>query len=257
MKKFCPLASGSKGNSIYLETEEKKVLIDFGITPKYAQEALSKIGVDLQEIDAIFISHEHSDHIKGLETLSLPIPVIASRETAKVIYRQMALDLPFKLFTSGEPFIFGDLKVMPFQVHHDTIDPVGFRMESGGYVIGVCTDLGHVTPIVKHYLEGVCLLYIEANHDPSMVHACSRPNVYKQRVLSRQGHLSNSECARLIFDLWHEGLEVVYLAHLSSECNSPVVARREVEEALSTHKLPLIHIALQDQPSPVTSFIVI
>lgn len=231
---YCPLASGSKGNSIYLGTKNTKILIDAGLSFKTIKERLSLINVDIGEIEAILITHEHTDHIRGLETFAskLSIPILANSDTAKAIYSLYELPSKFKIFSTGESFEFGDLEVHPFSVQHDAIDPVGFTVKAENRKIGFCTDLGFATTLVKNQLQGCDHLYIEANHEPSMVHASARPFVYKKRVLSRQGHLSNEECASLLDEIYHMGLKSVHLAHLSSECNAPDLALKIIGEKL-------------------------
>lgn len=231
---FCPLASGSKGNSIYLGTKEAKILIDAGVGPRILAERLGQLGVDLGQIDAILITHEHTDHIKGLESLALKrgIPVFANSDTAKGIYAALHVCPKFKIFSTGEKFQFADLAILPFSVQHDTLDPVGFAIQVGNLKLGFCTDLGFVTPLVEKQLEGCDYLLIEANHEPAMVHASARPLIYKQRVLGRQGHLSNEQCADLLSKVQHSGLKHVHLAHLSSECNAPKRALEVVRQKL-------------------------
>ena len=231
---FCPLASGSKGNSIYLGTGKTKILVDAGISLKDLTERLLKIGVEVQSIDAVLITHEHIDHIRGISALCRKwnIPVFANRETAKAIAAVSTFMPKFKIFSTGESFQFEDVKVHPFSIQHDAIEPVAFTFEFGKLKVGVCADLGFATTLVTHQLQNCDYLYVEANHQPSMVHASSRPMVYKQRVLSRQGHLSNEESAKLISDVHHEKLKHVYLAHLSSECNTPELALKIITETL-------------------------
>jgi phosphoribosyl 1,2-cyclic phosphodiesterase len=252
MNGFCPLASGSKGNSIFIGTEKTRVLIDVGISLSTLVNRLAQIDVELQSIQAILITHEHSDHIAGLASLSqkLKIPILANAETAKGIYAAVGLRSCFKIFTTGETFQFGDLEVHPFSVPHDTLDPVAFIVETGGVKIGFCTDLGHVTSLVKKQLEQSDYLYLEANHQPSMVHASNRPHVLKQRILGKQGHLSNEQCATLLTSLYHGKLKHVHLAHLSSECNSEEVALQVVREALTANGQSVdLSIAYQDRIS--------
>jgi len=249
---FCPLASGSKGNCIYVGTKETKILIDAGLSLKQIEERLQEIGVDLKDIDAILVTHEHSDHIKAIPALGckLGIPVFANGDTAKAIYDILGEAPRFKIFSTGELFEFGDMEFSPFNVQHDAMDPVAFTLRLGNIKIGICTDLGFVTSLVINQLRGCDYLYVEANHQPSMVHACNRPMVYKQRVLSRQGHLSNDECAELLAKVWHHGLKKVYLAHLSSECNHPELALKIIQEKLAAHPIaPEVSIAFQDQIS--------
>lgn len=255
---FCPLASGSKGNALYLGTPKAKILIDVGISKKSLSARLEEIGVALTDIDAVIITHEHHDHIHGLKSLykAKNIPIFTNRLTAKQLATQLQFLPKFKIFTTAEPFSFLDIKIEPFSVQHDTVDPVGLVIEIGEKKIGICTDLGFVTPIVKAKLKGSHYLYVESNHQPNMVHACKRPQVYKQRVLSRTGHLSNEECAQLLYDLYHPDLRSIYLAHLSSECNHPELALKIVEERLlqKTKTLPNIMIAYQDKVSEKIDF---
>lgn len=234
MKGFCPLASGSKGNSIYLGTEQTKILVDAGLSGKALIQKLSEINVDISEIDGILISHEHIDHIQGLKVLALRlgIPILANAETAKGIVGALHDCPKFKIFATGETFEFGDLEIHPFSIQHDTLDPVAFTIKTAGLKLGFCTDLGFVTTLVSTQLRDCDYLYVEANHQPSMVHASARPMVYKQRVLSRTGHLSNEACGQLLSQVYHPGLKHVHLAHLSSECNTPEVAINVVQGIL-------------------------
>lgn len=249
MKGFCPLASGSKGNATYVGTEDTKILIDVGISAKALLAKLGEINVDIGQIDAILVTHEHTDHIKGLLTVAkkLSIPVFANSDTAKGIYAALGDHPRFKIFSTGETFVFGDLEIHPFSIQHDTLDPVAFSIQTAGYKLGFCTDLGFATTLVKNHLQGCDYLVLESNHEPSMVHASARPMVYKQRVLSRQGHLSNQACAELLEEILHPGLKHVHLAHLSSECNSPDLALKITLEKLSEKgKGVQVSIAHQD-----------
>lgn len=177
MKGFCPLASGSKGNCIYLGTEQTKILIDAGLSAKAIIAKLAQINVDIAEIDAILVTHEHSDHIQGLKVLAFKygIPVFCNTETAKGIVDYLHECPKFKIFTTGETFEFGDLEIHPFTIQHDTLDPVAFTIRTGSLKMGFCTDLGFVTSLVANHLQECDYLYVEANHQPSMVHACARP----------------------------------------------------------------------------------
>lgn len=257
MEGFCPLASGSKGNCIYVGTKKTKILIDAGLSTKAICERLSKINVDITEIQAILISHEHGDHIQALKVLSkkYDIPIIANAQTAKAIVDHFHITPKFKIFITGEPFCFGDIEIHPFSIQHDARDPVAFTLRFDSIKIGVCTDLGFVTKLVENHLTNCNLLYVEANHQPSMVHASSRPMVYKQRVLGRTGHLSNEACGELLSSVAHDGLKQIYLAHLSSECNTPEVAHNTVSEILLKHSIVLpITVALQECPTTPTKF---
>lgn len=257
MKGFCPLASGSKGNCVYLGTNHTKLLIDAGISAKAIQARLSEINVDLTDIDAILVTHEHMDHILGLKTLAYKkgIPIFANHETAKGIV-EVFHDCPkFKIFSTGETFEFGDLEIHPFSIQHDTLDPVAFTIRIDSLKLGFCTDLGFATSLVQAQLLDCDYLYIESNHEISMVHSSARPMVYKQRVLSRSGHLSNEACGNLLTHVYSSKLKHAHLAHLSSECNSHEVAKKIVGGILEKNGISLdITVAPQDRISKAISF---
>lgn len=255
MHGFCPLASGSKGNSIFLGTEQTRVLIDAGISAAALTRKLEEIAIPLNTIQAILITHEHTDHIQGLSVLAErhKIPIFANAETAKGICAALRIRPQFKIFTTGEAFSFGDLEIHPFSIPHDTLDPVAFTIHTHSLKLGFCTDLGYVTSLIEKQLQRCDYLYLEANHQPSMVHSSHRPAIYKERVLGKQGHLSNEACGQLLASIVHAGLKHVHLAHLSSECNTPEVALRVVQEALSPHSVDL-SIAYQEKVSKAILF---
>lgn len=255
MEGFCPLASGSKGNALYLGTKTTRILIDAGIRVSTLEKRLASIGVSLDTIEAVLITHEHSDHIQALPVLTkkYSIPILTNAETAKGIMGALSIRPRFKIFTTGETFLFKGLEIFPFSVPHDTLDPVGFTIRTPEFKLGICADLGYVTTLIQKALEGCDYLYLEANHHPNMVHACPRPRIYKERVLGRQGHLSNVDCATLLQKIKHPGLKRVYLAHLSSECNAEEVALQTVRQVLEDHPASL-HVAYQDVPSEKSVF---
>jgi phosphoribosyl 1,2-cyclic phosphodiesterase len=247
---FCPLGSGSKGNCIYVGTEHVKILIDAGLSTKQIQLRLAQINVDIADIDAILVTHEHGDHIQGLKVLAfkMGIPIFANSETAKGIVEYLHECPKLKIFSTGETFEFGDIEIHPFSVQHDTLDPVAFTMRTRGLKLGFCADIGYVTTLVQHQLRDCDYLYVEANHQPSMVHASARPMVYKQRVLSRVGHLSNEGCGNLLRDVAHAGLKHVHLAHLSQECNAPETALEVIKGILENSGIHLeMCVAPQDR----------
>ncbi len=256
MKGFCTLASGSKGNVFYLKTERTKILIDVGLSLKNIKEKLAVLNSEISEIEAILITHEHSDHIKGLEQIikNFDIPIITNHETAKAICDLVSIKPKFKIFCTGEPFLFQDIEFKPFSVQHDTADPVGFILQNQKLKIGLCTDLGCMTSSILHQLKKLDYLILESNHDVDLVHASSRPDVYKQRVLSRVGHLSNLEAAKTIETIYHHGLKKVFLAHLSEECNRHELALSQVKAHLLEKGIQLdLEIASQDQHSTFIS----
>lgn len=251
------MASGSKGNVLYLGTNRTKILIDAGLSAKAIREKLAEIHVDISEIEAVLVTHEHGDHIRGISTLAgkYGIPVFANSDTAKAICSQLETRPKFKIFSTGETFVYKDLEIHPFSVQHDTLDPVAFTVQIGAVKMGICTDLGFVTTLVQSHLQRCDYVFIEANHEPSLVHGCARPMVYKKRVLGRQGHLSNEACAVLIKEIMHPNLKKIYLAHLSSECNRPNLAIKTVRQHLKdTGREVPISLALQDSVSEAIFF---
>ncbi len=251
-----PLASGSKGNALYLGTKRAKLLFDAGLSAKAIQMRLAEIGVRLEEIDAIVVSHEHTDHVSGLPTLTgkFGIPIFANRDTAEAIFVQLEIQPTCTLFFTGEAFSFKDVEIFPFNVRHDAVDPVGFTISYEGLKIGICTDLGIATTSIAKHLAQCDYLLLEANHDVNMVYASSRPAVYIERVLSRQGHLSNPESATLLKEVWHTGLKHIFLAHLSSECNTPEIALETVRKVLPSDITTRISIAHQQERSAMIAF---
>lgn len=257
MKGFCPLGSGSKGNCTYLGTQNTKILIDAGLSGKAIKERLSQINVDICDIDAILITHEHSDHIQGLRVLALKygIPVFANTKTAEGIVDHFHDCPKFKIFSTGETFEYGDLEIHPFSVQHDTLDPVAFTVKTGNLKMGFCTDLGFATTLVANHLHDCDYLVLEANHQISMVHSSARPMVYKQRVLGKSGHLSNDACGNLLAQISTPRLKKVYLAHLSSECNTPETALTVTKEILDQKGIKLnIAVAPQEKISQPVLF---
>lgn len=236
---FCPLASGSKGNCTFVGTGNTKLLIDAGISARSTQQRLAHLGVDLADIDAIVLTHDHIDHIAGLRVLArkLSVPIVCNFETARGLTHCFGKIARCKIFRTGEPFEIGDFRLLPFSIQHDTGDPVGFVLETlEGQIfvkIGICTDLGFVTSLVADHLKECCCLHIEANHDPELVNLSLRPALYKQRVLGRMGHLSNRACAELLQRVAHAKLQRVYLAHLSEECNRQDLALNTVAAGLA------------------------
>ena len=251
MSFFCPLASGSKGNSSLLKTKNGSLLIDAGLSARSLSERLCALGTSLEDIKAIFITHEHHDHISGLKSLAFKysIPIIANYATAEAIVEALGDCPSFKIFTTDEPFEFLGMEIYPFSVRHDGVDPVGLSIKVEGKKLGICTDIGFVTHTVRHHLQASNIMYIEANHQIEMVHASNRPELYKRRVLGPTGHLSNEAAGRLLVDVASSSLEHVFLAHLSSECNTPETSLRVVSGILGPDLCSQIKLSIAYQDS--------
>ena len=229
-----PLASGSKGNSIYVETGDTRLLIDAGLAASAIGHRLSAIGVDPSSIDALLVTHEHTDHVRGAGAFArrYRIPLVTSCITARSIPSQLK-NLDVMEFESGCSFAFRDILIDPFPLTHDAADPVGFLLSSREGRIGVATDLGTVTRLVREKLRECAVLVLESNHDEEMLLNGPYPWHLKQRIRSRHGHLSNRETLELLFDLAHDGLEALVMAHLSEVNNHPDKVTEVTEAFLS------------------------
>ncbi len=252
--KLSLLASGSKGNAVYLESGETRLLIDAGLSAVEIIRRLGMIGVDPSTLNAILVSHDHSDHTRGAGILArkLKVPLIASQPT-----RQAAAALLKKCdaveFESGAAFAYRDLLIDPFPITHDAADPVGFVIESSEGRIGFATDLGIVTRLVTEKLKNCRLLVIEANHDEEMLMNGPYPWHLKQRIKSRHGHISNNESMQLLEELLHERLEGVFLAHLSETNNDPRLPEAAAGRLLGSQNCcsPELFIGNQYAPSGI------
>ena len=249
------LGSGSAGNCAYVETEEARILIDAGFSLRQIRQRLATIGRAPENLTAILVTHEHSDHINGLAALSqkLRVPVYCNRPTQEAIEFQLQTKLDCRLFETRNSFDVGDITVETFDILHDAQDPVGFLLRAPGVNIGFLTDLGQVTKLVLERLRAANVLLLEANHDIKMLQDCPhRPWSLKQRILSRHGHLSNEAAADAAEQLMSAKFRHLYLAHLSRECNRPALAHRVMNERLQ--KIGAYHVRLglasQSVPCP-------
>ena len=226
------LASGSSGNAILVSHGETHLLVDCGISCLRIKRALAALGLSAADLTGILITHEHSDHICGLETLfkQFHLPVYCSGGTARQLsYRIAFLDEVLTAFVPGQPFVLGEITVTPFATPHDAAESVGYTFAADGRKAAVVTDLGVVTSIVEDAVAGSHLMVAESNHDPDMVRSGPYPYYLKQRILGQQGHLSNADCAAFCKRV---GAKTVILAHLSAENNRPSLALRTVREML-------------------------
>lgn len=256
--RFNILGSGSSGNATLLEAGETRVLVDCGLPIKELAKRLAEAGETADRICAVVITHEHADHIKGLSALckNLKTPVHISRRAlaAARIKDEKSLAIGENL-RPLETFEVGSLQITPIRVPHDSIDPLVFRFEYKGIRMAIVTDLGHVPQYVSEQLKGCDALVIESNHDLDRLKACRYPWSIKQRVLSRNGHLSNDETARFLREDFDGTAKHIVLAHLSRENNHPEVARLAAEEALAsrtplfaTLQHDLVRVAHPDRP---------
>jgi phosphoribosyl 1,2-cyclic phosphodiesterase len=230
----CVLASGSKGNSIYISDGQTSVMIDAGLSGIELQRRLEARNLSANKLDAIIVSHEHNDHVRGAGILSrrfkLPVYITQKTESAAAGLGNLH---EIRRFECGRPFSIGKLIIHPFSTSHDAEDSAGFTIRQNGTTIAVATDLGMATAMVKEHLKRCTLLVLEANHDPRMLQEGPYPWPLKQRIRSRVGHLSNGDSRKLLQELQHDNLKHVILAHLSENNNTPQKAYKEVVQALT------------------------
>ena len=228
---FITLASSSAGNASLVREGDTALLIDAGISARRITRELALIGVDPHDLAAVLITHEHSDHIRGLETLcrQCTLPAYASRGTAEKLPCAQTLRRPFD---AGDAFTLGSLRVKSFRTSHDAADSVGYRIEGADAALGILTDTGRVTEEARAALAGVSLLLLEANHDVERLRLGPYPYPLKRRILSDRGHLSNEAAAEFALDCVRSGTNDILLAHLSAENNTPELAYYAVARKL-------------------------
>jgi phosphoribosyl 1,2-cyclic phosphodiesterase len=234
MMKICSIASSSSGNCIYVGTDHTHILIDAGISGKRLKAGLEMINLQPENINAILITHEHSDHIKGLGVVSRKynIPVYATELTWEKIQSSGltgAIDKNlFHKITPDSDFIINELVIHPFNTSHDAVQPVCYTFTKEKKKISVATDLGCYDSYITEKLKDSNVLFIEANHDIEMLKSGSYPYYLKKRILSDKGHLSNEMSGRLISEVLHDNLQYIVLGHLSRENNHPDKAHESV-----------------------------
>lgn len=231
--RFAVLGSGSGGNSTLIESEGKYLLVDAGLSAKQLCLRLEALGVSPGALTGILITHEHGDHIRGLDVFlrKWRTPLVASVMTGRVVQEGLKEPAEWVSFESGQGFSWEGFDFKTFALPHDAVEPVGYVISNGGHCMGVATDLGHVDSGVLSTLKGVEGLVLEANYEWDLLEAdTKRPFSTKQRISSQHGHLSNEQAADLVALLIPEGLKNVVLGHLSSDCNTPEAAIKVVRE---------------------------
>ena len=253
--RMCSIASGSSGNCIYVGSDNSHLLIDTGISKKRIEEGLNKLEIKGDELDGILITHEHSDHIKGLGVFSrkYEIPIKESSSLGKM---PEGLLHPIK---ADHPFQLGELDVHPFAISHDANEPSGYRIEQGGKSVAVATDLGKYDDYTVENLKNLDAILLEANHDIHMLEVGGYPYYLKQRILGDRGHLSNELSGQLLCDILHDNLKHIMLGHLSKENNHPELARETVRSELTLAGMAeggdyLLSVAPRTEPGPMMIF---
>jgi len=255
--RFCVLGSGSKGNCTFVESQGAAILIDAGFSGIEIQRRLASIGVNINSVQAILITHEHGDHIKGVGVLSrkLKIPVFINAATRTAAGKSLDNLYEIREFTTGTSFKFSHLDIHPFAISHDTADPVGFTIANGRTAFGYCTDTGMVSKLIHHHLSRCHALVLECNHDLEMLRNGHYPPALQQRIRSKNGHLANPDTINCLKKLINPNLRYVVLAHISESNNCPKLVQKQIDtfvaglelDATSSATPPAITLAHQDQ----------
>ncbi len=255
--KICSLSSGSDGNCVLVRSECTNILIDAGISGKKIIERLSDLGISPDDIDALLVTHEHTDHIKSVGVLARKpgVQIFGSQGTIDAcLYGKNSIGKVnmslINIIEYDKPFMVGDILVTPFRITHDAKEPTAYTFTKGSEKIGFATDLGFTNDYIKKHLLGSQVLYIESNHDVQMLEVGSYPFALKERIKSEFGHLSNESCAKFIVDICKSQdvhIKDVILAHLSEENNFPELAYEttmaEMKMHLDVSLHPRIHVA--------------
>ena len=240
MFNFCSLYSGSSGNSLFVESENTKLLVDAGVSSKKIEEALGNLEIDPTSIDGILITHEHSDHVQGLGTFAkkFNLPVFVNEKTLDAMPKQKEKisEKNIKLFNINEKFEIGDLKVKPFSIPHDAANPCGFNIFKDDKKISIATDIGHMTNGILKNLEDSIFIMLESNYDPEVLKYSKYPYQLKTRIAGPDGHLSNDLAGKTISYLLNSGLKQAVLGHLSKQSNFPELAYKTVIDEIMCTK---------------------
>jgi phosphoribosyl 1,2-cyclic phosphodiesterase len=254
--KLSVLASSSSGNSTLVATERTRLLVDAGLSRKETFERLKAIGIAPETLTAILITHEHSDHIAGLQAIAkkLDIPIYVSRMTAPAIPWPEDFVPKIESFAAGSSFPIGDIDVTSFTIPHDAVDPVGFTFRSQGIKIAIATDLGYMPDSVRVHLRGSDILLLESNHDLDMLKVGPYPWSIKQRIMGRMGHLSNEVACAFIQDDLDTTTSTLILGHLSAQNNHPAIVEQCARMALEGRRL-FTRLVVAEPTIPTETFV--
>lgn len=233
--KFCPLFSGSNGNSIFVSYEKTRILIDCGCSFKKIKEAMQSIGEDIEKLDAVFLTHSHSDHTSALPMIMkhLNVKVCGTKGTLIEIYPKIC-DYTDNIFQIGQNQNVGvlDLRIEAFPVPHDACQTVGYNICTENHTVSVLTDVGYLAENLYTDVKGKDLVFLESNHDLNALENCSYPIHLKQRIRGNGGHLSNENAGKFATHLVKNGTKKIILGHLSGEANSTDLAYETVKDVL-------------------------
>lgn len=237
--KFCSIASGSSGNCIFIGSDKTSVLVDAGISGKRIEEGLNNINMTTGDIDGILVTHEHSDHIKGLGILArrYGIPIYATMGTIGELKNMKSLgkvsDDLFNVIKADREFQVGDIKVDPMEISHDAAEPVGYVVRVGDKKAAVATDMGVYNEDTVEHLKDLDVLLLESNHDLHMLQVGNYPYYLKRRIMGEKGHLSNEDAGHLLTKVLHDDMRYIFLGHLSRENNYEELAMETVCQELT------------------------
>lgn len=238
MLNFCSLYSGSTGNCLFVKSNNSNILIDAGVSTKKIVEALDSINTNINNIDAILVTHEHVDHTKSISSLSSKynIPVYANLETWNSLskHKEKINIENQKIFNVSEKFKINDIEIQPFSIPHDAANPCGFNIFKDGKKISIATDIGHMTNGILKNLEDSIFVLLESNYDPEVLKFSRYPYPLKSRIAGPNGHLSNEVAGKTINHLLKFGLQQAMLGHLSKESNFPELAYKTVLDEIVT-----------------------
>ena len=258
MFKFCNLYSGSSGNCSFVGTDNINILIDCGESQKKILTALESIGTNINQINAIVVTHEHSDHVKTLGAISKKynIPVYANEKTFNNMPEQTELikEENRKIFNTDDHFEIGDLQIHPFHIPHDAAEPCGYNIYNENNKISIATDIGHMDNSILKKLEGSNFLLLESNYEPEILKYAKYPYYLKRRISGPNGHLSNQEASDTIIKLLSTGVNNIMLGHLSKENNFPELAYKTVMDEIINNKINnnlTLNVASRIKPSDI------
>jgi len=243
MLKFCSLYSGSSGNSSFIQSENINILVDAGVSGKKIVDALASINIAVENISAILVTHEHSDHTQSISTLSKKynIPVYANKKTWEAMKdkKEKISKDNICYFNNNKSFKLSDITILPFDIPHDAANPCGFTISDFNSKISIATDIGHMTTSIIDNIKNSNFLLLEANYEPDVLKCSSYPFHLKERIASPIGHLSNIEAGKTINYLSDFGVKNIMLGHLSNENNFPELAYKSVLEQIENKDLNL------------------
>ena len=258
MLRISVLGSGSGGNSAVIFTEDTRLLIDAGLSAKQLRLRLEQVGIDPSMLDGILITHEHGDHVRGLDVFcrTVSVPIYSNAMTREVMMSgKVERPKTWRIVPTGGRFKIGDIEVQTFPVAHDATEPMGFVLRDVDSAIGVLSDVGYVTNLMRNHMQGMNTIFVEANYDGVLLqNDTKRPWSTKQRILSRHGHLSNDQTAELLAQVCGEQLDKVILGHLSQDCNEPQLAIEVMKKAMAEKGRDDVHVECARQEAPTDCY---